>query len=118
MKRIALLWYLFLLGSISQAGNIKITPILINFKGVAVSGNITIAYADFGSALISRDNDATWEQIRVFDGGEILDILIDGNKMTAFNDRGEIAGSADEGRSWSIIRKLGDSVLADRKSVV
>ncbi|MDP2363252.1 MAG: hypothetical protein Q8M94_05735, partial [Ignavibacteria bacterium] len=89
-----------------------ITPILLNFKGVVVNNNITVAFADFGSALISRDSDISWEQKRIFTGGNIINIFIKGNDMIAFNDRGEVAGSSNAGNSWTFLKKLEDSVLS------
>ncbi len=89
-----------------------IIPINLNFKGVVVKNNVTIAYADFGSILISRNNNMDWKQKKVFSGGTIVNTFINQSKIIAFNDRGEIALSNDLGENWSIIKELGDSVLS------
>jgi len=112
MKKQILLFALFASFTLCYSRNLEITPILLNFKGVVVSNNITVAFADFGSALISRDNEMTWEQKRIFIGGEIVNVFIESNDMIAFNDRGEVAVSSDSGNSWTIQKKLEDSVLS------
>lgn len=94
------------------ARDLSITPIILNFKGIVVNNNITVAFADFGSALISRNNEITWEQKRIFTGGDIVNVFIDGNNVIAFNNRGEIAGSIDSGNNWTYQKKLDDSVLS------
>jgi hypothetical protein len=103
---------LYLLISESYCNNFAITPIILNFKGATVDKNVTVAYADLGSALISRDNEISWEQKRIFIGGEIINVFIDNENMTAFNNSGEIAISNNTGGNWSIAKKLEDSVLA------
>ena len=112
MKKSIYILVLFLCSGIVRASNFEITPIMLNFKGVVVNDNVTIAYADFGSILISRDNDQNWEQKRVFLGGEILNIIFNNDEIVAFNDRGEIATSSDIGSNWSLEKKLDDSILA------
>ena len=109
-----LIYFLFfVLFSVSSfASNFEVTPIILNFKGIEVNENITVAFADFGSILISRDNDQNWEQKRIFTGGEIINIILDDEKMIAFNNRGEIASSSDAGSTWQINKKLEDSVLS------
>ncbi len=111
-KSILLFAIIIIISQISYASNIKITPIMLNFKGVVASGNTVVAFADFGSVLISRDDTESWQQVRVFDGGTIKNIFIHDNELTAINDRGEIAVSPDTGQSWSLAKSLGDSVLA------
>ncbi len=104
---------LYLIGCSScYADNFKVTPIILNFKGVTVKDSITVAYADLGSVLISRDDNSSWEQKRIFDGGEIVNLFINGGKITAFNDRGKVASSTDLGRSWQLKNSFNDSILA------
>lgn len=112
MKKIILLIAIFLSFILCHSRSLDITPILLNFKGVVVNNNITVAFADFGSALISKDSDISWEQKRIFTGGDIINVFIEGNDMIAFNDRGEIAGSSNAGNSWTFLKKLEDSVLS------
>lgn len=112
MKKAIFLFIIFFYGSFSYGSNFKITPILLNLKGVAVKDSITIAFADFGSALISRDREKSWEQKRIFAGGNIVNVFIEDNVMVSFNDRGEVAKSDDAGNSWSFMKKLEDSVLS------
>ena len=115
-KVLIILFFFFLIAGNCQSHNLKITPIILNFLGVTVQDSITVAFADFGSVLISRDNDKNWEQKRIFDGGEIINLFIDGNKMSAFNDRGEVASSIDFGRNWKTVHNYDDSILAVSKT--
>jgi|GEM_PF-1597395 len=111
--KIALYSFFFLASiSISFSGNFEITPIIFNFKGATVEKNITVAFADHGSALISTDNEVSWQQKRIFKSGEIINVFIENNNITAFNDKGEIAISNNSGTSWIVNSKLEDSILA------
>ncbi len=112
LKSLIFVLILFTSISLSFSSNFEITPIVLNFKGATVDKNVTVAYADLGSALISRDNEVSWEQKRMFKGGEIINVFIDNENMTAFNNSGEIAISNNSGVNWSIATKLEDSVLA------
>lgn len=60
--------------SITKA-SIEITPLILNFKGVMANDSIVIAYANFGSLLMSTDNEQSWKQKRVFPGGEIINVI-------------------------------------------
>ncbi|MCK5740859.1 MAG: T9SS type A sorting domain-containing protein [Chlorobi bacterium] len=93
------------------AGNIKVTPISINLKGAVAEENNIVAFADYGSALISNDNAETWQQKRIFKGGTIVNLFIHDDEFTVFNDRGEIAVSNNAGQDWSVVDNLGDSIL-------
>ncbi len=110
-KTTIFLFALFLSVSCCFASNIKITPISINFKGAAAQDINIVAFADYGSALISNDNAVTWQQKRIFEGGTIVNLFIHDDDFTAFNDRGEIAVSNNAGQDWSLVDNLGDSVL-------
>ncbi|MCK5740909.1 MAG: T9SS type A sorting domain-containing protein [Chlorobi bacterium] len=93
------------------AGGVKVTPISINFKGAVAQKNNIVAFADYGSALISYDNAESWQQKRIFKDGTIVNLFIHDDEFTAFNDRGEIAVSNNTGKDWSFVGNLGDSVL-------
>lgn len=97
MKKLTYILALIAISSICSATKIKIAPISINFKGVTVEGSTTVAYADFGSALISRDWLPKLGATKNVDGGSIVNVFIESSSMTAFNDRGEIAVSNDLG---------------------
>jgi hypothetical protein len=112
MKKFRIYFTFIFVANICLAGNFKITPILLNFKGVVAVDSITVAYADFGSALISRDYDKSWEQKKIFEGGNIINVFINGSEMVAFNDRGEAVTSGNLGKDWSTPKKLEDSALA------
>jgi hypothetical protein len=93
------------------AGGVKVTPIVINLKGAVAQENNIVAFADYGSALISNDNAEIWQQKRIFKGGTIVNLFIHDDEFTAFNDRGEISVSNNAGQDWSLVDNLGDSVL-------
>ncbi len=111
MKKSILFFVAVIISQTCLAGNFKITPIMLNFKGVVAEGNTIVVFADFGSMLISRDDTESWQQQRAFEGGIIRNIFIHDNQLTAFNDKGEIAVSSDTGKSWTIAKRLGDSIL-------
>lgn len=58
-----------------RSASIEITPLILNFKGVMANDSIVIAYANFGSLLMSTDNEQSWKQKRVFPGGEIINVI-------------------------------------------
>jgi len=95
-----------------RSGSIEITPLILNFKGVMANDSIVIAYANFGSLLMSTDNEQSWKQKRVFPGGEIINVIQKKSSLVACNDRGQIATSNDAGESWTIQKQLNDSILA------
>jgi len=92
--------------------SIEITPLILNFKGVIANDSMVVAYADFGSLLISTDNEQSWRQKRVFTGGEIITVIQQKSTLIACNDRGGIASSNDKGENWNIQKQLDDSILA------
>jgi hypothetical protein len=95
-----------------RSGSIEITPLILNFKGVIANDSIVIAYANFGSLLMSTDDEQSWKQKRVFPGGEIINVIQKKSSLIACNDRGQIATSNDAGESWTIQKQLNDSILA------
>jgi len=94
-----------------RAENFNFTPINLNFNGIEVKNDTIVAYGDFGSILISYDNAANWNQIRVFSHGTIVKIFLEEDKIIAFNDFGNISVSMDKGKTWHLKENLNDSIL-------
>ncbi len=111
IKKIGLMFLFLQSIYISNAGNISFAPLNINLKGLEASGDTTIAFGDFGSALISCDNQKTWKQIRIFDTGNIIGVCLEKSRIVAFSDIGDVSISADGGKSWNIKASLGDSLV-------
>ncbi|NBO58660.1 MAG: hypothetical protein EBU73_06960, partial [Chitinophagia bacterium] len=115
IRRSILLSYLFLIiliGTVISVRSIEITPLILNFKGVMANDSIVVAFADFGSLLISSDNEQSWKQKRVFTGGEIITVIQQKSTLIACNDKGGIVTSIDKGENWNIQKQLDDSILA------
>ena len=110
--RLALFMISLIIGTAISARSIEITPLILNFKGVMANDSIVVAYADYGSIVISTDNEQSWRQKRVFTGGEIITVIQQKSTLIACNDRGGIASSNDKGENWNIQKQLDDSILA------
>jgi len=93
----------------------EFTPINVNFKQIANNNDIIIICGDFGSIFLSEKNAENWQQILVFENGTIIKVIFVENKIFAFNDNGSIAVSIDNGKKWSLIKELNDSVRAVTK---
>ena len=110
--RLALFMIFLIIGNAISDRSIEITPLILNFKGVMANDSIVVAYADYGSIVISTDNEQSWKQKRVFSGGEIITVIQQKSSLIACNDRGGIATSNDKGENWNIQKQLDDSILA------
>ncbi len=109
-----LLIYLLFILSVSSStalDKFEFTPINIDLKGLEARGDTIVAYGNYGSALISYDDTETWEQIRIFEKGNIINFFFEEDKMTAFSNKGDINISYDGGETWSNKAKLKDSIV-------
>ncbi|MFH1052498.1 MAG: T9SS type A sorting domain-containing protein [bacterium] len=113
MRQILLFFFILIsLGNQILSNEFQFTPININFKGIANSGDTIIAFGDFGSMLISYDNAKNWEQKRIFEKGGIIKVFFKDNRITAFSDLGEIALSNDGGKKWNLEVNLNLPIVA------
>ncbi len=112
MKKIIYLTTLIIISySLSFSHNFEITPLKINFLGVATEGETIIAYGDYGSAVLSPNSGSEWIQKKVFKAGTVIYVYINGKKLTAFNNNGDISVSYDNGANWDNVKSLNDTIL-------
>jgi hypothetical protein len=90
--------------------NYEITPVVINFKGVEASDNAVVAYSDYGSVFTSYDNGKTWNQNKVFDQGDIINVFLENDRITAFSIDGNFSVSTDRGITWKSQNNINDSI--------
>ncbi len=94
------------------AGELKLIPIIVDFKGVEVKGDTTYAYGNYGSLLQNCDGQKSWKQLRVFEKGNISGFINKNGRMVSFSNYGEMSVSDNNAISWTKINDLNDSVIA------
>lgn len=113
MKKYILIIIFFAIGMLHlNANNFEIKPVIIDFQGVESFGDTVVAYGNFGSMLISYDNCATWQQVKIFQYGDIVGIFKQNDKMISFGSKGNIGVSTDAGNIWQTSQLVGDTILA------
>ncbi len=96
-------FFIIALNNDLASNNFELSPLNFNLKRIAATDDIFVAYGSHGSALISSDGQKTWRQIKVFESGNIINLFIEENAMTAFSDIGDVNVSEDGGinlRKW------------------
>ena len=102
--------YIFLLLVSIQLSNSKenfsIKPILINFYGSCGKDSTIIAFGDKGNAIVTYNNANSWETIKIFESGDIVEMFYEESRIVAITKDGQIAVSYDNAKSWEYLKNL------------
>lgn len=88
----------------------KFSSVNFDLVGVVASGNKIAAYGTKGSVYYSDDDAQSWNVIKPFETGNIVNFFIENDKLVAFLQTGEVSQSFDNGLSWNVTNPINDSV--------
>lgn len=88
----------------------KISSVNFDLVGVVASGNKIAAYGTKGSVYYSDDDAQSWNVIKPFETGNIVNFFIENDRLIAFQQTGEVSESYDNGLNWSVTNPIDDSV--------
>lgn len=105
-----LILILFLPSLLLSSDFSKISSVNFDLVGVVASGNKIAAYGTRGSVYYSDDDAQSWNVIKPFETGNIVNFFIENDKLVAFLQTGEVSQSFDNGLNWSVTNPIDDSV--------
>ena len=88
----------------------KFSSVNFDLVGVVASGDKIAAYGTKGSVYYSDDDAQSWNVIKPFETGNIVNFFIESDKLVAFLQTGEVSQSFDNGLSWNVTNPINDSV--------
>ncbi|MCK9282638.1 MAG: hypothetical protein M0P71_18630, partial [Melioribacteraceae bacterium] len=88
----------------------KISSVNFDLVGVVASGDKIAAYGTRGSVYYSDDDAQSWNVIKPFETGNIVNFFIENDRLIAFHQTGEVSQSFDNGLSWNVTNPINDSV--------
>lgn len=88
----------------------KFSSVNVDFVGVVANGDKIAAYGTNGSVYYSDDDSQTWDIIKPFQTGNIVNFFIENDRLVAFLQTGEVSQSYDNGISWTVSKPINDSV--------
>ena len=88
----------------------KISSVNFDLVGVVASGNKIAAYGTNGSVYYTYDDAQSWDLIKPFETGNIVNFFIEDDRLIAFLQTGEVSQSFDNGQNWNITNPIDDSV--------
>ncbi|MEZ4724568.1 MAG: T9SS type A sorting domain-containing protein [Candidatus Kapaibacterium sp.] len=105
-----LILILFLPSLLFSSDFSKISSLNFDLVGVVASGYKISAYGTRGSVYYSDDDAQSWEVIKPFPEGNIVNFFIESDRLIAFLQTGEVSQSYDNGLNWSVTKPIDDSV--------
>ncbi len=112
MKYSILIIFIIFFYNAFSSDNYNIAPVNLHLKGVAVRSETVIAYGSHGSLLLSRNKALSWEQIKVFDRGNIIFVFIEDDRLIAISNIGEVKLSLNAGIDWIAVADYKDSIVS------
>ena len=114
MKKLIFIFILMVSFQVSKSiESFNLKPIKIDFEGVVAKDDIIIAYGNYGSYMISYDNDKTWETKKAFEKGTIFKMFFEENRIVAFTKNGQIATSNDNANNWITMPRIDITTFED-----
>jgi len=92
-----LILILFLPSLLFSSDFSKISSLNFDLVGVVASGYKISAYGTRGSVYYSDDDAQSWEVIKPFPEGNIVNFFIESDRLIAFLQTGEVSQSYDNG---------------------